>query len=291
MAGRAHLGDHLATGGRRVVESARHRGRRFARQTAQALRNAPYRIRTGYNPTGERVCPDFPDANFESHLRVYEFASQFVPGNAVLDIGCGTGYGTALLAARGARVALGVDRARDAIRYARRSYGGRAAFRVMDAQRLTLDDASFDVAISSENLEHLPDPRAGIREARRVLGAHGLLVLGTPNKEMTSPGKERSSNRFHEKEFYYAELRDLLGEFFATTVIFENTGESASELGRRLRAERAARGELGLEVDARPSVTIGGLVIDVRSLQNTHSFVALATDSWPVARPPSSPVV
>jgi ubiquinone/menaquinone biosynthesis C-methylase UbiE len=263
---------------RRLFVSARFRSRQLWRRSVRTLRDAPYIVRTGYRPTDERVCPDAADANFESHVRVYEFAAQFAVGKAVLDVGCGTGYGTALLAERGASQALGVDRARSAVRFARKRYGGQARFDVMDAQRLELEDSSFDLVISSENLEHLPDPTASIREIRRVLRSDGLLVLGTPNKEMSSPGKDHPSNPFHEKEFYFVELRELLDAFFSWVVIFENTAESVSELGRQMRAERVARGDVGFEVGDLETSTFGDLVVDLRPLANTHSFVAIACD-------------
>jgi hypothetical protein len=117
--------------------------------------------------------------------------------------------------------------------------------------------------------------RAFVRSAV-FSGPGACLILGTPNKEMSSPVKERSSNRFHEKEFYFPELRDLLQTFFAWVVIIENTGASVSELGRRMRADRVARGEVGFETGDRETASFDDLVVDLRPLRNVLSFIALA---------------
>ena len=79
------------------------------RKLARRLSRALYAYRDGYQQTGERVNPDFADENFRNHLRFYQFASQFVRGKEVLDCGCGTGYGSALLADSGAKSVLGID--------------------------------------------------------------------------------------------------------------------------------------------------------------------------------------
>jgi len=51
-----------------------------------------------------------------------------------------------------------------------------------DACELTIADNSFDVVVSSECIEHVPDPRKALREMVRVLKPGGLLVVTTPNK-------------------------------------------------------------------------------------------------------------
>jgi hypothetical protein len=79
------------------------------------------------------------------------------------------------------------------------------------------------------------------------------------------------------KEFSFPELRELLAKFFESVLIFENTEESASEVGRQLRARRAARGELGLEIGDRTTVQFDRWDVALRDLHNTHSFLALAT--------------
>ena len=236
------------------------------------------KAKTGYAHTRERVCADFPNENFENHRKVYEFAAQFASGARVLDVGCGTGYGTALLATAGAVSALGVDISDDAVAYAQRRFVvAGLSFQQMDAQQLELPGETLDFVISSENLEHVPDPRASVAEIRRVLRSGGILLLGTPNKEMFSPGRESPTNPYHVKEFYFEELRDLLAEFFSSVVIIENTEESEHELGRQLYASRLRRGAVGLRVSRTPQeLEFAGRDVDLEKLHNRQSFVALA---------------
>jgi len=59
-------------------------------------------------PDCERVHPDFEDANFINHRKAYQFISQWVADKVVLDMECGTGYGTAILAEL-AKHATGID--------------------------------------------------------------------------------------------------------------------------------------------------------------------------------------
>lgn len=136
----------------------------------------------------------------------------------MLDVGCGTGYGTAILA-ECAKQVTGIDRSAAAICFAKRRYPG-VDFRKMDAQDLRFPDASFDFVFSSENFEHLPAQAAHLVELRRVLRSGGTCFIATPNPE-AFVGERR--NPWHTKENTYDELVRLFQPVFKEFVILENS--------------------------------------------------------------------
>ena len=75
--------------------------------------------------TGERTLPDVPAENYwyRRHLVVYEWIAARVAGAVVLDMACGEGYGSDVLARRRARV-VGVDGNPEAHEHARLRYTG-----------------------------------------------------------------------------------------------------------------------------------------------------------------------
>ena len=85
----------------------------------------------------------------------YRLAAQLAPGRRVLDAGSGEGYGTAILAAAGAASAVGIDLDEESVAHARERYG--PMFQAADAADLPFDDASFDLVVCFETIEHLDD--------------------------------------------------------------------------------------------------------------------------------------
>ncbi len=168
----------------------------------------------------ERVVPGSPGHSehlVREHLKRYEFAAELVGGLRVLDVACGSGYGTQLLAARAASV-VGVDIEPAAVAYARERYSGsNLAFDVADAH--TLDgfaNDSFDAVVSFETIEHLPDYRAYLAAVRRVLRPGGTYVVSTPDTKFTEKAKlpPALANPYHIHEFEREELRGLLQSHF-----------------------------------------------------------------------------
>jgi ubiquinone/menaquinone biosynthesis C-methylase UbiE len=166
--------------------------------------------------TGERVIPGLVDTDlFNEHVSRYKFAARLISGDAtVLDLGCGTGYGTVELAAAGS--ITGADIAAEAVAHAREHYG-RDGVRFIEASctAVPLEDEQFDVITAFEVIEHLEDWRGLLREARRLLKPDGVFVVSTPNKSYYAETRGPSGpNPFHCHEFELGEFGEALGEFF-----------------------------------------------------------------------------
>jgi ubiquinone/menaquinone biosynthesis C-methylase UbiE len=144
-------------------------------------------LRTEYDAWHERVFEanrEHEDASSPWYQLVREKIGS-VAGLRVLEVACGRGGFVRELARNGARV-TGCDFSFSALRVARAKLddvrGGVAATLVHgDAQCLPFADASFDLIVSCETIEHLPDVQAAIREMHRVARPGGKLFLTTPN--------------------------------------------------------------------------------------------------------------
>ena len=165
--------------------------------------------------TGERFLPACAGEIAYEHWHRYAFARHYVEGRRVLDAACGEGYGTALLGTAAAE-ATGVDIDRDTVAHAQARYGGsRIRFVEGSCTGLELPDASFDVVVSFETIEHLEalDQPRMLSEFARVLKPDGLLVISSPNKRLYSDGRDHV-NEFHRHELYRDDLSGLLTPAF-----------------------------------------------------------------------------
>lgn len=160
--------------------------------------------------TGERFVPGAPGEIWYEHWHRYHFAAPLVAGARTLDVACGSGYGSALLAAQAARV-IGLDLSPAAIAHARSRYAGtpNVEFIAGDCKRLPLAAASVDAVVSFETLEHIHGQEAFVDEIARVLAPDGVLVLSCPNKFEYSD-RRAAVNEFHVRELYRDELSALV---------------------------------------------------------------------------------
>ena len=160
--------------------------------------------------TGERFVPGVPGEIWVEHWHRYHFASAWAAGRTVIDVACGEGYGTALLA-RAARAVTGVDVSAQAIAHARSTYGALTNARFVEGSctQLPFADASVGLAVSFETLEHIEGQERFLDELARVLEPGGILLLSCPNKVEYSD-KRNYANEFHVKELYRDELAALV---------------------------------------------------------------------------------
>jgi SAM-dependent methyltransferase len=153
--------------------------------------------------TGDRT----GDETLRLHLERYRFAARHARPGRLLDIACGVGYGTRLLAddAPGVSRAVGVDVSEDAVAYARRRYARPGVdFLAADAVRFA-DPEGFDTIVSLETVEHVDDPEALAASLARLLRPGGVLVASVP----TTPSVD--VNPHHRHDFSERSFRRLFG--------------------------------------------------------------------------------
>jgi SAM-dependent methyltransferase len=153
--------------------------------------------------SGERqVAPKISGIR-RDHVARYEWAAaKLVPG-AVLDLACGVGYGTRILAEAGHR-ATGWDRSHEAITYARLHYAHpNAHFEWTDAASLS-GKVSVDAAVCFETIEHIEDPLPLLKSLR---AAAPILLASVPNEEVMPFG---SGYAFHFRHYTKGQFAGLL---------------------------------------------------------------------------------
>jgi 2-polyprenyl-3-methyl-5-hydroxy-6-metoxy-1,4-benzoquinol methylase len=100
-------------------------------------------------------------------------------GKCLLDAGCGTGWFSLRATQRGAKV-TSIDVGLNLLEQVSSKCSTRRM--VGDICHLGFADGSFDIVVSSEVIEHVPEPRKAVAELARVLKPGGLLALTTPNR-------------------------------------------------------------------------------------------------------------
>jgi SAM-dependent methyltransferase len=166
--------------------------------------------------TGERIIPGKVDVDLlNEHVARYTFAARLARGKRVLDAGCGAGYGSAELA-QAADSVVGLDRAPEAIDFARANYAlPNLRFEQASCDALPHPGGSFDLVVAFEVIEHLDHWREFLLEARRVLAPAGQIVISTPNKlYYTESRGPTGANPFHVHEFDFEEFQSELQAVF-----------------------------------------------------------------------------
>jgi 2-polyprenyl-3-methyl-5-hydroxy-6-metoxy-1,4-benzoquinol methylase len=170
--------------------------------------------------TGERFTPECVREIWYEHVHRYALARHIATGRRVLDVACGEGYGSAMVAPA-AKSVLGVDLNPDVIQHARARYGllPNLEFRAGDATRLELGEQRFDLILSFETLEHVEAQDELVGGLAAHLAPGGCALISSPDKATYSDATGYQ-NEFHVRELYREELLALLARHFRVVRLY-----------------------------------------------------------------------
>lgn len=225
--------------------------------------------------TGERFIPGVAGDTALEHLHRYALAQFLASGKRVLDVACGEGYGSHLLAEKAMSV-VGIDLDAEAVAHAHAKYNRpNLEFRQGNCNFLPLPDASIDLTVSFETLEHHAEHDAMLAELRRVLAPDGVLLISTPDRHHYSD-ERHYANPFHVKELYADEFRRLILRHFPHVTLY---------------GQRVVFGSLAAPFDGKgPFVTYSGDSSEVEKnngLAAPFYLIAVASVGFPPLLPAS----
>lgn len=169
------------------------------------------------------------------HICRYLPAKEMVAGKKVLDIACGEGLGVGHLLEWGAAEIVGVDLSQTAISVAERTFFGnpKARFVCADALGFLANHAQdFDIIISVETVEHLPDPGAFFEALAHIRRKGTSVIVSCPNDYLYY-GRGSSLNPHHLKQYSFYDFRTLAERYLGKATWYlgaPNSGFAAIEL-------------------------------------------------------------
>jgi len=171
------------------------------------------------------------------HLERYQFARQYLVQGSVLDIACGVGYGTALLAEHPeVTKALGVDISSASVQYALQRYNGdRVSYICSDALQFC-PEQQFENIVSLETIEHVDDPRALFSHLVSLLAPGGRLITSIP----VTPSVD--ANPHHKTNFSTKTFMQMGEEFSLNYVASLNQVQPFSPVAVGMKSEARTSG-------------------------------------------------
>lgn len=169
--------------------------------------------------TGERVIPPhngniLEQGNYAYHIAVYRdfLENGIVSNKEVIDVACGCGHGSRMIAEKGAKSVRAYDISPEAIEFAKTHYAHPSiSYQVQDICLLPDATGSADCVISVEVFEHVAQVERMISEVHRVLRPRGFWLLTTPNGVRYPDHKIVP---WHVKHYNKDDLNNLLSDGF-----------------------------------------------------------------------------
>lgn len=175
--------------------------------------------------------------NHLMHLATYQFAEKMIADKTVLDFGCGSGYGSVLLAKDAASV-VGADISKEAVDFANENYAEEnLTFKTIDE----IGDEKFDVITSFQVIEHVSNDKAYITNLKNHLKPDGILLVSTPDRQHRLYPFQKPWNIFHLKEYSDQSLKTALEKEFNNVKMLKMTSDKEfvlSEISRTLKQKK-----------------------------------------------------
>ncbi|QOL51481.1 class I SAM-dependent methyltransferase [Massilia litorea] len=173
------------------------------------------------------------------HIARYLTAKEHCADRKVLDIACGEGYGSWLMAEWGAQSVLGVDVSSKAIASADKRFSNeRVRFAVSPGEQLTriISDQKFNLIVSLETIEHVDDPQLFLENIRDAAAPNATIIISAPNDYWYYD--LGGQNEFHKRRFTFEEFQVLaesvLGKADSWNLGTLGIGFSVAEQGGKL---------------------------------------------------------
>ena len=168
----------------------------------------------------ERWLPGFCKLHtHQEHMYRYEWVKDFVKNKKVLDIACGTGFGSYILASNGgAAEVTGCDIDERSVKYA--SYKNKhphISFSVQNAEAIRLEK-KFDIVVSFETIEHLNKPEAFLQNVNAMMNDDGFFFVSTPISYVDH--NEKPDNIYHVTEWGFKRFQAIVSQYFSIQDIF-----------------------------------------------------------------------
>jgi len=211
---------------------------------------------------------------YNEHLVRYQLASSFVKGKRVLDIACGSGYGSKMLAEAGAEKVIAMDASAAAIKSAKKNFfRDNIEYRAGDAENIGLEENTIDVAVSFETIEHLKNADKFLKELSRVVKDDGVVMISTPNKAVSG-----QINPYHHKEYTKEEFTDALSRYFPQLKIVKQY----NAISTFLRVDEGREGRISVTSHAAPVFFVAicsKIALPDLQIENTASFNPVALEN------------
>jgi len=191
------------------------------------------------------------------HVDRYDFAVKYLKGMnkdnlMILDVACGTGYGSDIMKILNPKLIIGVDIDPETIQYASKKYGSeRCVFKTANATDMKdFRNETFDAVISFETIEHLEEPITFLENINRLLKNKGILIISTPNKWGLS--------LHHKVDYDYNLLKKHLNEFFyIETVYSHNSGSIDLQVNKGVPMRRLVKADTKNIEEAECFIAVG----------------------------------